>query len=329
MRRIPLLMLILAAACEPIREEVVVNWTFGGKACDAAGVATITVDIAGEVLTPDSFTCTGPGNASQGVDLGAYLTGDYQITISGYDSGNNLEYQVTETLQVRRGGTNSFDIDVPQVAQTTGDVTLSWTFNGQTCAQAGITTVHVSADNQVILGTDDSPDLPCTASNSVDGATIGPFPAGEHSFDLVGLDSGGTARYALNGFQLTVVAGQNTPGSPDLMPASPTTAEADLTWTFSASGSAPMSCTQAGVTTVQIFLDPDANGNGGTDQGTFACHNGTVDGISLSPMPTGTHSFAILGSAGGHLLFRTHQPASSYFAIGFISDVAVSAESLP
>lgn len=325
MRRIPLLMLILAAACEPLREEVVVNWTFGGKSCDAAGVATIQVDIAGEALSPNSFSCAA---ASQGADLGSYLTGDYQLTVSGLDAAGALAYQSTSTLQVRRGGTNSFTVDVTQLPPTTGDVTLNWTFNGQTCAQAGITVVHVSADNQVILGANNSPDLPCTASNNLDGATIGPFSAGAHTFDLVGLDSGGTARYALNSFQVTVVAGQNTPGAPNLAPASPTTAEADLTWTFSSGGPA-MSCAAAGVTQVRIFVDPDAGGNGGTDAGTVPCDTSGTDGASVSPLSPGNHSFAVYGINNGHLLYRTHVPPTRYFAVGLITNVPVSAESPP
>src|SRR6185312_5874750 len=107
MRRIFCLMVIgsVAAACGPVREEVEVDWTFGGQACDAAGVATINVAIAGEVLSPDTFTCA---QASLGADLGAYLTGDYQVTVSGYDASGNLTYQTMQTVSVRRGGQNTF-----------------------------------------------------------------------------------------------------------------------------------------------------------------------------------------------------------------------------
>src|SRR5437660_1131869 len=109
MRRIAVLTL-LAAACAPVREEVEVDWTFAGKACDAAGVATIQVAIAGEALNPDQFTCA---QASLGVDLGSYLVGDYQLTISGFDTSGTLVYQSTETLQVRRGQ-HTFTVDVLQ-----------------------------------------------------------------------------------------------------------------------------------------------------------------------------------------------------------------------
>jgi hypothetical protein len=323
MRRIFSLLIIssLAVACGPLREDVEVDWTFAGRACDAAGVATIRVDIDGEVLSPNTFTCA---EASLGADLGTYLTGDYTVTISGYDGQGTLTYQTTTTLQVRRGGKNTFNVDVAQVAQTTGDVTLHWTFNGQTCSQAGVTTMHVSADNQVITTDSNSADIPCS-SNGTDGTTIGPFPAGSHSFDLVGFDSGGHAKFALNSFSATVVAGQNAVVTPDLKAAAPTTASADLTWTFDGK-----SCSAAGVSQVQIFVDPDANGNGGVNAGTIACNSMGTDGGSVDGLTQGNHSFAIYGiDSTSHLRYRTHHPPSAYFAIGLITSVSVSAESPP
>jgi hypothetical protein len=209
------------------------------------------------------------------------------------------------------------------VAPTTGDVTFHWTFNGQTCAQAGITIVHISADNQVITDVNNNPDIACN-SNGVDGTTIGPFPSGTHSFDLVALDSGRTPRFALNGLSVTVVAGQNTVAAPDLAPAAPTTAQADLTWTFDGKN-----CATAGVTQVQIFVDPDANGNNGTSAGTIACTTNGTDGAEVD-VAEGLHTFAIYGINAGHLLYRTHHPdAPKYCAVGLITDFQVSAESPP
>ena len=324
MRRIFSLMLIstLAAACGPVREDVEVDWTFGGKACDAAGVATIHVDIAGEVLSPNEFTCA---EASLGADLGTYLTGDYQITISGYDAGGALAYQTTQSLQVRRGGQNTFQIDVPPLPS--GDVTLHWTFHGQTCAQAGITTLHVSADNEVITTDGTSPDIPCT-SNGTDATTIGPFPVGTHTFDMVGVDSGGTPRYALNGFQVAIVANQTVDASPDLQPASPSTAEANMTWTFDGK-----SCAAAGVDTVHIYVDPNPDGSpsgvASNDLGTVPCSTMGTDGASISQLTPGNHSFAIYGIHANNFLYRTHHPPTYFFAVGLITNVTMSAESPP
>src|SRR3954470_16982576 len=57
-RLLPIAALALSAACWPARQSVPVevDWTFGGQACTDAGVTSITIDIDGEVLTPNTFT---------------------------------------------------------------------------------------------------------------------------------------------------------------------------------------------------------------------------------------------------------------------------------
>jgi len=324
MRRILMLSLLAAAAaCGPSRAKVVVIWTFGGLSCADAGVATIQFDIAGEVLTPNQFTCA---QAQGGADLGNYLLGRYELTVSGFDANGTLTHQVTQTLDVRRGGENDFNVDVPQVAASSGDVTLHWTFDKKSCSQAGITVVHASVDGQVLTDGNNNPDLPCSSSG-VDGTTVSPLSPGQHTFDLVGVDGGGQSKYALNGFNVTVVAGQNAVYNPDLAPAAPTTASANLTWTFSG-----QSCATANITQVTILVDPNADGTQGpqtANAGTVNCNTAGTDGAGVEGLTPGFHSFAILGSRNGTLLYRTHNPPSSYFAIGLISDVSVSAEPLP
>lgn len=325
MRRLLMLgmLSLAAAACGPSRAEVEVDWTFGGLSCVDAGVETIQFSIAGEVLSPDHFTCA---QATVGAGLGSFLNGNYQLTVSGFDVAGNLLYQSTQTIQVRGTRLNKFPIDVTQVAQVTGDVTLHWTFGGKSCAAAGIPVVHVSVDNQVITD-GNTADLPCT-SGGIDGTTITPLSQGQHSFDLVGVDATGKPKFALNGFIVTVVAGQNAIASPDLAPAAPTTASANLSWTFDGK-----SCAAAIVDHVAVFVDPDANGNGGVSAGTVPCNTAGTDGGAVDGLTRGTHSFAIQGirtlADGQHLIYRTHNPPSRFFEIGLITDVAVSAESPP
>ena len=324
MRRILMVPLVAAAlACGPSRSEVVVYWTFGGLSCADAGVATIQVDVAGEVLSPNQFTCA---QAGQGASLGRYLHGDYQLTVSGFDASAALIYQVTQTLNVRGGQDNTFNVDATPVASTSGDVTLHWTFSGKSCAQAGITVMHVSVDGLVLTDVNGKADLPCS-QGGVDGTTVSPLAPGQHSFDLVGVDSGGTARYALNGYNATAVAGQNAVYAPNLAPAAPTTASANLTWTFSG-----QSCATANIDHVTILVDPNADGTQGpqtANAGTVPCNAAGTDGASVEGMGPGIHSFAILGSRSGTLLYRTHSPPSSFFAVGLITNVVVSAEPLP
>ena len=322
MRRILVLTsLLAAAACGPGRTDLEVHWTFGGQPCDVAGVVSMQVDVAGEVLSPNVFECTGFNSAGLGADLGTYLNGPYQVTVTGFDGTNgtgSITHQVTQTIQVRGGGTMIVEIDVPP-----NEVTLHWTFQGQSCAQAGVAFVNVTVDGVLISGAADNPDLPCT-SGGIDGTTIGPLGAGPHSFDLVGVDSGHTARYALNGLGVTAMAGSNVVASANLLTAAPTSASAHLTWTFDGKG-----CAAAGVSQVRIYVDPDAGGNGGTNAGTVACSTNGTEGADVENLTEGTHSFAILGINNGVLLYRTHAPPSANFRVGLITNVPISAESPP
>jgi hypothetical protein len=316
LRRIALLTAaIAAAACSPAREDVEVDWTFAGQTCAVAGVATIYMDIAGERLNPDHYTCA---EAPVGVGLGTFLVGDYQLTISGYDRSGALAYQTTQVLQVRHGQ-SAFAVDVEPVGGT-GQVTLHWSFDGRSCAQAGIATVHASVDNQVLTDANDNADLPCS-QQGIDGATIDPLVAGLHTFDLVGVDASGQARYALYGFSVTAAAGQNVDASPNLSRAAPTDASANLTWAF-----AGQSCAQAGVDHVQIFFDPNPDGTGGTDSGTVPCSTNGVDGAAVDGVPEGYHSFAIVGTRSGRIAYFTHHPPQTLFRAGLISDLFVPAE---
>jgi hypothetical protein len=223
MRRLLMLgmLSLAAAACGPSRAEVEVDWTFGGLSCADAGVDRIDFAVAGEVVSPDHYTCV---EAGVGASLGSFLDGNYQLTVSGFDPAGNLVYQTTQTIQVRGTRKNVFPIDLPQVAQFTGDVTLHWTFGGQSCAAANV----------------------------------------DH---------------------------------------------------------------------VTIFVDPDAAGGGGINAGTVPCSTAGTDGGSVDGLTRGTHSFAIQGirtlADGPHLIYRTHNPPSSFFEIGLITDLSVSAELLP
>ncbi|MGZ6124965.1 MAG: hypothetical protein ACXWLR_08390 [Myxococcales bacterium] len=324
MRRILMLSLVAAAACGPTWSEVVVYWTFDGLSCADAGVATIQVDIVGETLTPNQFSCASAGH---GASLGTYLNGDYQLTISGLDVSGALTHQVTQTLPVRSGTDNTFPIDVPRLADS-GEVTLQWTFAGKTCAQAGVAVVHAGLDGLVLTDASDNPDLPCSLGG-VDGTTISPLTPGRHTIDLIGVDGTGASVWAAaRAFTVTVVAGQSALYKPDLVSFVSTAASADMAWTFGG-----MSCAGAGVDQVTIFVDPDANGNGGFNAGTVPCNGGGTDGASVEGLTGGKHSFAIIGSRlqGGTptALYRTHQPPTYLFAVGLITDVAMSAERVP
>jgi len=89
-----------------------------------------------------------PATAAGGVDLGSFLVGDYQLTITGFDGAGVQTHQVVQTLQVRgrSGGRDEIAVDVPRVADsTTAD--LTWTFSpGPDCATANVQQVTIYID---------------------------------------------------------------------------------------------------------------------------------------------------------------------------------------
>jgi hypothetical protein len=224
MRRILMLSLIAAAACGPSSGKLLVDWSFEGLSCAEAGVATIQMDVAGEILSPDHFSCV---EAPQGVDLGVYDAGNYQLTITGTDANGVVTHQVTQTLRVNGGRTNQYAVDVPRIAATT-------------------------------------------------------------------------------------------------------TATANVSWIFDNDRS--KTCAAAGVDQVTIMVDPDSNGSGGINAGTVLCTAGNPSPSiqqPVAPLTPGTHTFAILGSRGTTLVYRTHNPVAAFFAAGFTTNVEVSGEPLP
>ena len=310
-----------AAACGPTRGVVPleVDWTFGGTDCLSAGVSKIQIDIDGETLTPNQFTCA---EAGQGADLGEFLSGVYTTTVTGFDAGDNIVYQSTRSIGVRPGVRNVIPFDA---APVTGTASLRWTFAGKTCDAAGVASVSVSLDNQVITDAQGHPDLPCK-DGTVQGTTIGPLSPGSHTFALAAKGAG--AGYAANNLNFTVAVGKDTLLPVDLAVAAPTTASAEVRWSFQPGGK---SCADVGVDHIYVVYDPAANGSGGTVVADTACAGvgGPVTELQIVDVPDGNHSFAIRATKANTLLFYTHHPVTTLFSAPFTTAVDVTAEATP
>jgi len=191
MRQILLLSLVAAAACGPGRSELVVDWTFENKPCTEVGVATIRVDVANEVLTPNEFSCH---DAAVGADLGSYLSGHYQITVTGFDALGAVTHQTIVTLAVGGGGQSTYTIDVPRVAPSTvASANLTWTFDGKSCTLANVEKVTILVDpNPDGTGGTDAGTVACSTMGT-DGAFVEPLTGGLHTFAILGLNTVGSA----------------------------------------------------------------------------------------------------------------------------------------
>ncbi len=317
---------LAAAACAPSRANLTLNWTFAGQTCAQAGVATIQVDIQGEVLSPGQFACSNADKSiNTGAHLGSYVLGNYNLTLTGLDGQGAVLYQATAVEPVRGGGSVVALDAVPAHSTAGGSATLRYTFNGKSCAAAGVNVVHMSVDGAVLADANNNADLPCS-QGGIDGVSVSPLSAGGHVVDVTGLVNGQVA-YLLQGISVTVVDGQDTSVTPDLAPAAATTGSAELTWSF-VNG---MTCAQAQVDSVDVAFDPAPDGSGGVDAGTVPCATSGVDGATFDGLAPGNHTVAITGlrhaTPNDKLVYVTHTPPrAERFLAGITTSLDVSAD---
>src|SRR5262245_37779922 len=76
-----------------------------------------------------------------------------------------------------------------------GDVTFSWDFYGQTCAAAGVTSVHIGIPGE---GLQNDGFYPCEAGG-YPGIVLHDFRGGEYTYSIEGLDTLGNILYAGGG----------------------------------------------------------------------------------------------------------------------------------
>jgi len=313
--------LLLAAACGgPVRERLVVDLTFAGQTCAAAGVARVQVAIAGEILNPDTFQCVqAAGRPLVGVDLGRFLVGTYSLQVDAFDAAGALIYQAVQSFNVTPTGDNHLAVDLAAVAQTS--ITLRWTFAGKTCAQAGNPTVQVFLDNATAPLPDQlgNPTLPCAqlASDGTlqDGISVSPLDPGLHTFSFLATAASG-ASYELRNFPVTAVSGQNVLAAPDLVSRAVACASgacAGVLWSFSG-----LPCTDALVDTVRVSID-------GLNAGEPACANG---GGTVSSLTAGSHTLQIVGLRAGVTVYASGTAAAN-FSAGSTTNVPIDAAASP
>jgi hypothetical protein len=305
----------LALGCGgPVRRALTVSWTFGGGlTCAQAGIASIRVQIPGQLLSPDTFACSaGAGQVTTGADLGSFLRGDYSITVSGLDSAGGVLAQLTRGFQI--AGDTKLSLDVPLTS-----ITLRWTFAGMTCAAAGNPIVQVILDGQPLTDANGVINLPCSQraiDNSVqDGIAVSPLDPGTHTFGFTAFVNG-QAAYSLQGYTATAVAGQDTAFAPDLSAVQATSATASLRWTF-----AGLSCAEGQVTTVRINVD-------GASAGEVPCSSGGTDGGVVNGLSEGTHALRIIGfraASGGSFTVYDSAPVNASFYVGKSTYVPIDA----
>jgi hypothetical protein len=195
------------------------------------------------------------------------------------------------------------------------ELTVSWTFGGGlNCAQAGIASIRVQIPGHVL-----SPDtFTCSpgAGQVTTGADLGSFLGGAYSLTVSGLDSaGGVAAQVTRSFEIA--------GDTNLTVDVPLTS-ITLRWTF-----AGMTCAAAGNPIVQVTLDgqplTDANGQVNLPCSQRAIDNSLQDGIAVSPLDPGAHTFGFTAFVNGQAAYSLQAYTTTAVAgqdTGYAPDLA-------
>jgi hypothetical protein len=287
------------------REHVHVSWTFGGTDCVTAGVRSIQVSMDG-VSVPGQFACQdGGGRASPGADIGTFIPGPYTMVLNGLDASGTLIYYAVATFTLERGGTKSLAMDL---TSTRGTLQLGWTFDGQSCAQAGVTSVRVK------VGDFRFPEVDCS-SGGVDGASLPALLPGTYPIDIDGI-KGGQVAFNLSNVMAEVPAGQTRLVTADLPASDPASAGAQVQWTF-----ATLSCADGKVDAVRAFVD------GVQDPVDHPCTTRGVDQGVIARVTAGTRGVRLQALRANTVVYETYAPVPVSFANGQNTQLAVDVPS--
>ncbi len=232
--------------------DITLLWSFGGKTCTQAGVASVQVTMPGVTLE-DNGVLPCSANGTQGAVLEKFKAGTYAFTIDGLGDNNEKLYTASGTVVVNGNVTSTVDLAAVNGANTYAY--LSWSFpptsnqNNPSCQQVGVANVVVYIDNQA------GQTVGCSVGQSVDGSVTPYLSAGVHNLRLSALAPNGAEQYSFVGTFTTVLG--NPTAQAFLMQWS--VGGVAVKWSLR-ENSAILNCAQAGVTEVFVnFQDAQDN----------------------------------------------------------------------
>lgn len=266
----------------PANGNVTLSWTFAGLTCQQVpDVASITVEIPGQVLQPNTYNCL--TNNYPGITLTNFTGGDYSFTITAYDSQGYALYVQTGTFTV--DGDVIVPVDLAPASGGSSYAYLSWVFgnsqNGQNAPVCGdsqsgaIPTVKVTIDGV-------STDYNCADGLGSFQVQTGALVPGTHAVivDAVFPASDPTQDYIFAEGTGTIVT---TSGAPTAQTFTLNwyVGGAAVNWAFFDGATQYPSCAAAGVDTIRVnFLDTATQSRVyGPDGDVFPC---PPDGSNLA-----------------------------------------------
>lgn len=173
-----------------------------------------------------------------------------------------------------------------------GDVTFTWTFQGQSCSQASVATVVIQIPGETL---ENSGSYNCM-SNGYPGIVLHNFRPGTYDFTIDAYDTHNVRLFTKNG---TFTVNGDVDVTVDLATVGGGTSYAYLNWRFPANAaSTDPTCTQAGVTTVGVQIDSGPVNS-------YPCAEGfSSPGRQTPLLAPGAHSIWIGGyDSTGYLLY--------------------------
>lgn len=198
-----------------------------------------------------------------------------------------------------------------------GDATFLWTFNGLRCDQArDVYGVNITIPGEALLN---GGKYACSTAG-VDGITLHDFAPGTYTFTLEAVDFRNVVVFSGTG---TFVIDGNATKMVDLMPTGSPESTAYLNWRFPGN----QSCFQAGVATVDIYLDDYAVKHANCADGQ------TAQGLPTPALDPGEHyiEFVAIDSAGhplyyfnGGLTTQAYNPVNATYDLYTVGGASIS-----
>jgi hypothetical protein len=252
--------------------DVTIALTFDGAAACPAGIQTVRLTIPGEPLADDGVML-----CSAQIVLRDQQPGPYDLTVDALDAAGTVVSSGAARYAVSGDVTVGIDLATPSAPAF-----LKWTFpGGQTCAQAGITTVGLSVDGD--FGWEE---VPCEKGESAQGfqelLTPGTHRLALSARDAVGFEFFGARTQVAAATEPQTIALEWTAGS------------VGLRWSLARNG-VSTTCEAAGVSQVAVSFE-DALGMAG-EPTVLDCSAGLA-GVTFT-MPAGRYTARVQATGPG------------------------------
>jgi len=178
--------------------DVTFLWTFAGLRCDEArDVYGVNITIPGEsLLNNGKYACSTAG--VDGITLHDFVPGTYSFQLQAVDYRNVIVFEGSGTFVINGDARVTIDLAPVGSNSNTSYAYLNWTLPGnKSCAQAGVTSVDITLDNNAPVN------FACSVGQATPGLKTPNIAAGDHYIDIVAKDASNRPLYYFRGGLIT------------------------------------------------------------------------------------------------------------------------------